>query len=76
MTSYLLTLHRPDVQCLLIAYTVDLIYVLKEFFDFTLKPDSALIATWEVLNEAFKAHELINASTISFVKKRRWVNKF
>jgi len=48
---------RPSVQRLLIAYTVDLIGVLKELFYFTLKPDLALKTTWPVLQEAFQAYE-------------------
>jgi hypothetical protein len=48
---------RPSVQRLLIAYTVDLIGVLRELFDFTLKPDLALTTTWPVLQEAFQAYE-------------------
>jgi len=47
----------PSVQRLLIAYTVDLIGVLRELFDFTLKPDLALTTTWPVLQEAFQAYE-------------------
>jgi hypothetical protein len=39
------------------AYTVDLILVLKSLFDFTLKPDLAGSANWEVLKEAFEAYE-------------------
>ena len=37
---------RPGVQRLLIAYTVDLISVLKELFYFTLRPASALAPTF------------------------------
>ncbi|PPQ80109.1 hypothetical protein CVT25_001477 [Psilocybe cyanescens] len=47
----------PDVQRLLIAYTVDLISVLRELFDLTLKPALALTATWEELQEAFETYE-------------------
>ena len=39
------------------AYSVDLILVLKSLFDFTLKPDLAGSANWEVLKEAFEAYE-------------------
>ena len=48
---------RPEVQRLLIAYTVDLISVLKELFDITLKPDLALTTTWKELKDAFEAYE-------------------
>jgi len=48
---------RPEVQRLLIAYTVDLVNVLRELFDFTLKPSLTLTATWEELREAFEAYE-------------------
>jgi hypothetical protein len=50
-------MSRPSVQRLLIAYTVDLIGVLRELFYFTLKPDLALTTTWPVLQEAFQAYE-------------------
>ena len=39
------------------AYSVDLILVLRSLFDFTLKPDLAGSANWEVLKEAFEAYE-------------------
>ena len=48
---------RPEVQRLLIAYTVDLVNVLKELFDLTLKPALALSTTWEEVREAFEAYE-------------------
>jgi hypothetical protein len=48
---------RPSVQRLLIAYTVDLISVLRELFDLTLQPDKALATTWQELKEAFEAYE-------------------
>ena len=54
---YLLTSTRPQVQRLLITYTVDLISVLKELFDITLKPDLALTTTWNELKDAFEAYE-------------------
>ncbi|KAF5346881.1 hypothetical protein D9756_010595 [Leucocoprinus leucothites] len=47
----------PDVQRLLVAYTVDLTNVLGELFDFTLKPALALKTTWEELREAYEAYE-------------------
>ena len=48
---------RPEVQRLLIAYTVDLVNVLKELFDITLSPALALTTTWKELREAFEAYE-------------------
>ena len=42
---------------MIMAYTVDLILVLKSLFDFTLKPDLAGSTNWEVLKEAFEAYE-------------------
>lgn len=39
------------------AYAVDLIWVLKSIFDFTLKPDLAGSVDWNVLKEAFEAYE-------------------
>lgn len=53
----LLTIPRPDVQRLLIAYTVDLISVLRELFDLTLKPGLALKTDWQELKEAFETYE-------------------
>ena len=48
---------RPEVQHLLIAYTVDLIAVLRELFYLTLRPDLALTTTWRELSEAFETYE-------------------
>jgi len=45
------------VQRLLIAYTVDLIRVLRELFDITLRPELALAVTWMELRSAFEAYE-------------------
>jgi hypothetical protein len=39
------------------AYTVDLLSVLRELFDFTLQPGLALTTNWDVLKEAFAAYE-------------------
>lgn len=55
--QYLLMMARPEVQRLLIAYTVDLISVLRELFDITLKPDLVLTTTWTELQDAFEAYE-------------------
>jgi hypothetical protein len=49
--------NAASVQRLLIAYIVDLIYVLKELFDITLRPELALSTTWMELREAFEAYE-------------------
>ena len=48
---------RPIVQRLVIAYTVDLICVLRELFDITLRPDLALTPSWVELQAAFEAYE-------------------
>jgi len=47
----------PEVQRLLIAYTVDLMSVLRELFDLTLQPNKALATTWQEVKEAFEAYE-------------------
>ncbi|KAH9033826.1 hypothetical protein EDB85DRAFT_1890099 [Lactarius pseudohatsudake] len=47
----------PSVQRLLIAYTVDLVSVLRELFDITLRPDLALTTTWKELQVAFESYE-------------------
>ena len=52
-----MTRERPSVERLIMAYSVDLILVLKSLFDFTLKPDLAGSANWEVLKEAFEAYQ-------------------
>ncbi|KAH8977265.1 hypothetical protein EDB92DRAFT_1891264 [Lactarius akahatsu] len=46
-----------SVQRLLIAYTVDLVGVLRELFDITLRPDLALTTTWKELQVAFESYE-------------------
>ena len=48
---------RASVQRLLIAYIVDLIRVLKELFDITLRPELAPSITWTELREAFEVYE-------------------
>ena len=48
---------RPSVQRFLIAYTVDLIGILRELFDHTLRPGSPT-PTWTELQEAIVAYEL------------------
>ncbi|KAH9058916.1 hypothetical protein EDB83DRAFT_1011096 [Lactarius deliciosus] len=47
----------PSVQRLLIAYTVDLVGVLRELFDITLRPELALTTTWKELQVAFESYE-------------------
>ncbi|KAH8986799.1 hypothetical protein EDB86DRAFT_3245998 [Lactarius hatsudake] len=47
----------PSVQRLLIAYVVDLVGVLRELFDITLRPDLALTPTWKELQAAFESYE-------------------
>ena len=53
----LLVMDRASVQRLVIAYTVDLIRVLRELFDITLRPDLALTISWAELQAAFEAYE-------------------
>ena len=50
-------MSRPSVQRLLIAYTVDLIYVLKELLNVVLRPELAHTITWTELQEALVAYE-------------------
>ena len=50
-------LPSPSVKRILMAYAVDLIWVLKSLFDFTLQPRLAGKTDWEVLTEAFEAYE-------------------
>ncbi|KAH9054706.1 hypothetical protein EDB87DRAFT_1825086 [Lactarius vividus] len=47
----------PSVQRFLIAYTVDLVGVLRELYDITLRPDLALTTTWKELQVAFESYE-------------------
>ncbi|KAH9022715.1 hypothetical protein EDB84DRAFT_1678396 [Lactarius hengduanensis] len=51
----------PSVQRLLIAYIVDLVGVLRELFDITLRPDLALTTTWKELQAAFESYERSNS---------------
>ena len=57
----LLVTSRSSVHQLLIAYTVDLIRVLRELFDITLRPELAFATTWNELKEAFEAYERSNS---------------
>lgn len=50
-------MFRASVQRLLIAYIVDLIHVLQELFDITLRPELALSTSWTELREAFETYE-------------------
>jgi len=47
----------PEVERMIMAYTIDLILVLKSLFGFTLKPDLAGSTNWNVLKEAFEDYE-------------------
>ena len=52
---------RPSVQRLLIAYTVDLISVLRTLFEKTLSgrsPGSTITITWAELQWAFEEYEI------------------
>lgn len=49
--------NKPRVQQLLMAYTADLMKVLRELFYFTLKPDLTLTVNWDGLKEAFATYE-------------------
>jgi len=55
--STVVLVNEAPVQRLLFAYTVDLIRVLRELFDITLRPDSKLTPTWPDLREAFETYE-------------------
>ncbi len=70
----LLVMGRPSVQRLLIAYTVDLISVLRELFNITLKPELALTTTWTELQAAFEAYERSSCQRIheSICSKTSW----
>ena len=54
----LMVMDRPSVQRIVIAYAVNLIRVLRELFDITLRPDLALTTSWVELQVAFEAYEL------------------
>jgi len=47
----------PEVQCLLIAYTVDLILVLEELFKITLQPSLSGKISWDALQAGFEAYQ-------------------
>ena len=52
---------RPDVQRLLIAYIVDLIRVLIELFNLTIRFELALTTTWTEIQAAFEIYEKSSA---------------
>ncbi|KAJ6478701.1 hypothetical protein DFH09DRAFT_1215295 [Mycena vulgaris] len=55
----------PEVERVLIAYTVDLILVLEELFKIVLQPKAAGSASWNDLREAFEAyHRTTSQSTV------------
>jgi hypothetical protein len=70
---------RASVQRLLFAYTVDLIRVLRELFDITLRPDAELTTTWRDLQEAFETYERspsrrhIHKSICSYTPHDGWI---
>ena len=70
---------RAPVQRLLFAYTVDLIRVLRELFDITLRPDSKPVITWPDLKEACETYEQspsrrhIHKSICSYTSQDGWI---
>ena len=52
------------------AYTIDLISVLKSLFDNTLKPDLVGTTNWEVLEEAFGNYERSNKRRKMYAPRR------
>ena len=57
LTFFSYWMARPSIQRLLIAYTVDLICVLKELLNVVLRPELAHTVTWTELQEALVAYE-------------------
>ena len=49
--------RSPLVENVMMAYTIDLIWVLKSLFDFTLSPQWAGTVKWDVLKDAFENYE-------------------
>jgi len=70
---------EPPVQRLLFAYTVDLIRVLRELFDITLRPGQNLAITWPDIKEAFETYERspsrrqIHKSICSMTPQDGWI---
>jgi len=71
--------NEAPVKHLLFAYTVDLIRVLRELFDITLRPDTMLTPTWPDLKEAFEIYEqspsrrIIHKSIRSYTPQGGWI---
>jgi len=71
--------NEAPVQRLLFAYTVDLIRVLRELFDITLRPDAELTTNWPDLKEAFETYERspsrrqIHTSIRSYTQRDGWI---
>jgi len=55
--STIVLVNEAPAQRLLFAYTVDLIRVLSELFNTTLRPDAKLTTTWPDLKVAFETYE-------------------
>jgi hypothetical protein len=53
----LFVMDRSEAQRVLIAYIVDLIMVLIELFNITIRLELALTVTWDSLQEAFESYE-------------------
>ena len=70
---------RAPVQRLLFAYTVDLIRVLRELFDITLRPNAELTTNWSDLKEAFETYQrspsrqYIHKSICSYTPHDGWI---
>ncbi|KAF8269279.1 hypothetical protein EI94DRAFT_1799447 [Lactarius quietus] len=70
--------NEAPVQRLLFAYAVDLIRVLRELFDITLRPD-ALTTTWPDLKEALESYDRspsrrhIHKSILSYTPHDGWI---
>ncbi|KAF5354022.1 hypothetical protein D9756_006944 [Leucocoprinus leucothites] len=72
-------LENMYVSLPILAYTMDLVHVLRELFDFTLKPTLALTTTGEELRETFEAYERSSSRQRThniICSKCRRVNKF
>jgi hypothetical protein len=69
---------RAPVQHLLMAYTVDLICVLRELFIISIKPGSRLTTTWPDIREAFETYLLcpsrqhIHRGIYSYTSQNGW----
>jgi len=71
--------NEAPVQRLLFAYTVDLIRVLRELFDITLRPNAEFTTNWSDLKEAFETYERspsrrhIHKSICSYTPQDGWI---